>query len=140
MAEFAASLLALMQVADKVIRACSHLISATKDAPRDIVIVSSEVTSLRTILSFFGEADLHRTTAEAMPALFAPGGPIDACRKSIDALERLLPSIPTGEGKKRLFRMADLSWALKESEVLKLLAELNLHKSTLLLALTGNLL
>lgn len=139
MAEFAASIIAFIQLTDTVIRVCSHLIGSAKDAPRDLIIISSEVTSLRAILACFDKDDLHPKTAEALPTLFASTGPIQACYKSIAALECLLPKIPDDGVRKMGFNLSDMAWALKEPRVRKLLAEITLHKSTLLLALTGDL-
>ncbi|KAK4214916.1 hypothetical protein QBC37DRAFT_420170 [Rhypophila decipiens] len=139
MAEVAASIIAFIQLTDTVIRVCSHFIGNAKDAPRDMVIIASEVTSLRAILSCFHQDELHPRTAEALPTLFAPSGPIQACYKAISALERLLPKVPDDATRKTSFNLSDLSWALKDSQVRKLLAEITLHKSTLLLALTGDL-
>ena len=139
MAEFAASIVAFIQLTDSVIRICSHFISSAKDAPRDLVIISSEVTSLRAILACFSKENLHPKTAEALPTLFAPTGPIQACYRSITALECLLPKIPDDGTRRMGFNLSDMAWALKESQVRKLLAEITLHKSTLLLALTGDL-
>lgn len=139
MAEFAASIIAFIQLTDTVIRVCSHVIGNVRDAPRDMVIITSEVTSLRAILSCLHQDDLHPSTAEALPTLFAPSGPIQACYKSITALERLLPKVPDDASARNMsFNLVSLSWALKESQVRKLLAEITLHKSTLLLALTGD--
>jgi hypothetical protein len=76
MAEFAAGIVAFIQVADNVIRVCNYFINIAKDAPRDMIIISGKVTSLRAILSCFSEADLHPMTAEAIPTLFASSGPI----------------------------------------------------------------
>lgn len=134
MAEFAASVVAFIQLADGVIRICSHIIGAAKDAPRDMVMISGEVTSLRAILSCFTDAQLHPKTEEALPTLFAASGPIQGCYRAIVALDRLLPKNPADPGAIR-----KLSWALKEGQVRKLLAEISLHKSTLLLALTGDM-
>ncbi|KAM7214960.1 hypothetical protein V8F06_009637 [Rhypophila decipiens] len=66
-------------------------------------------------------------------------GPIQACYKAISALECLLPKVPDDATRKTSFNLSDLSWALKDSQVRKLLSEVTLHKSTLLLALTGDL-
>jgi hypothetical protein len=136
MAGFAASIAAFVQLADNVI--CSHLIGAAKDAPRDMVMISSEVSSLKAILTCFSEDSLHPSTAQALPTLFAALGPIWACHNSLEALQHLLPKIPINSSERASFRMSDLTWALKESKVRKLLAELNTHKSTLLLALSGD--
>ena len=138
MAEFAASIVAFIQVTDSVIRVCSQIIGSAKDAPRDMVIISGEVTAVRAILTCFAETKLHPKTEEALPTLFAASGPIQACYRSIAALERLLPKLPT-ERRGTSLRMADFGWALKEGQVRKLLAEISLHKSTLLLALTGDM-
>ncbi|KAK5655882.1 hypothetical protein OQA88_5421 [Cercophora sp. LCS_1] len=139
MAEFAASIVAFIQLTDTVIRVCNLYISSVKDAPRDMVIISGEITSLRAILSCLNESNLHAKTIEALPTLFAPSGPIHACYQSITSLERLLPKVSHAEAKKTTFSFTDLAWALKEPQVRKLLAEITLHKSTLLLALTGDL-
>ncbi|RYP39897.1 hypothetical protein DL767_002016 [Monosporascus sp. MG133] len=119
MAEFAASIVAFIHLADSVIRVCSYFISNARDAPRDMVIISSEVTSLRAILSCFNKNDLHPKTAEALPTLFASPGAIQACYKSVTALERLLPTVPDDATRKMSFNMSDLAWALKEPQVRK---------------------
>jgi len=139
MAEVAASIVAFIQLTDSVIRICNHFIGVVKDAPRDLIMISGEVSSLRAILSCFSEDDLHPNTAEALPALCSPHGPIQSCSKAIAALERLLPKVPDDTSKKMGFRLSDLTWVLKEPQVRKLLAEISLHKSTLLLALTGDM-
>lgn len=140
MADYTANIAAFIQVADGIIRVCRHFIHATKDAPRDMVIISGEVTSLRAILLCLGDMHLNPKTASALPSLFAPDGPVSACYKSVSELERLLPRLSSAElAGKGAFSMKQLSWALKDSQVRKLLADINLHKSTLLLALTGDL-
>ncbi|KAK4159498.1 hypothetical protein QBC43DRAFT_326990 [Cladorrhinum sp. PSN259] len=134
MAEFAASIVAFIQLTDGVIRICSHIIGTAKDAPRDMVMISGEVTSLRAILSCFAQTELHPMTRQALSTLFAPCGPIQHCYQSIVELERLLPRNPEDPG-----AINRLTWALKEGKIRKLLADVSLHKSTLLLALTGDM-
>ncbi|KAK3997926.1 hypothetical protein QBC44DRAFT_314667 [Cladorrhinum sp. PSN332] len=134
MAEFAASIVAFIQLTDCVIRVCSHVIGTAKNAPRDMMMISGEVTSLRAILSCFTDAELHPNTEHALPTLFAPTGPIQGCYESIVALEQLLPKDPSDTS-----AIKRLTWALKEGQVRKLLADISLHKSTLLLALTGDM-
>ncbi|KAM3530793.1 hypothetical protein NHJ13051_001233 [Beauveria bassiana] len=140
MAEYAANIAALIQISDGIIRVCRHFIQATKDAPRDLIIISGEVTSLKAILLCLSDTHLNPKTAGAVPSLFALDGPVSACYKSISELERLLPRLSSAElAGKGGFSLKHLSWVLKDSQVRKLLADINLHKSTLLLALTGDL-
>ncbi|EJP64458.1 uncharacterized protein BBA_06452 [Beauveria bassiana ARSEF 2860] len=75
MAEYAANIAALIQISDGIIRACRHFIHATKDAPRDMIIISGEVTSLRAILLCLSDTHLNPKTAGAVPSLFAMDGP-----------------------------------------------------------------
>ncbi|KAM0671062.1 hypothetical protein ACQRIU_001457 [Beauveria bassiana] len=140
MAEYAANIAALIQISDGIIRVCRHFIQATKDAPRDLIIISGEVTSLKAILLCLSDTHLNPKTAGAVPSLFALDGPVSACYKSISELERLLPRLSSAElAGKGAFSLKHISWVLKDSQVRKLLADISLHKSTLLLALTGDL-
>ncbi|KAK4222372.1 hypothetical protein QBC38DRAFT_490069 [Podospora fimiseda] len=136
MAEFAASIIAFIQLTDTVIRVCSHVIGTAKDAPRDMIMISGEVTSLRAILTCFTDSDepLHPNTEQALPTLFSATGPIQGCYQSIVELENLLPKNPSDAS-----AFKRLTWALKEGQIKKLLAQISLHKSTLLLALTGDM-
>jgi hypothetical protein len=136
-----ASVIAFIQLADSVIRLCRDCIEAIKDAPKDMQIIIGEVTSLKAIIESFSAVDLHANTIKLVPSLFEATGPVEACRRCLSALQRLLPvDIPeVSKGKLRKITFAELAWPMKQSRARKLLAEISGHKSTLLLAITGDM-
>ncbi|OIW32698.1 hypothetical protein CONLIGDRAFT_642393 [Coniochaeta ligniaria NRRL 30616] len=137
----AASIVAFVEIADRVIRACKHCIDAVKDAPRDMQIILGEVTSLRAIIDSLSVAELHVNTLKLVPGLLDRTGPVEACHRCLVSLEALLPPTPSqhSHSGRRRITFAELAWPLKESKARKLLAEISLHKSTLLLAITGDM-
>jgi hypothetical protein len=136
-----ASVVAFIQLADNVIRLCNDYIEAIKDAPKDMQIIIGEVTSLKAILESFRAVDLHVNTVKLVPSLFETMGPVESCRRCLVTLQSLLPrdSPEVSQGKLRNLTFADLAWPLKQSKARKLLAEISGHKSTLLLAITGDM-
>jgi hypothetical protein len=136
-----ASVIAFIQLADSVIRLCKDCIEAIKDGPKDMQMIIGEVTSLRAIIESFSAVDLHANTIKLVPSLFEVTGPIEACRRCLSTLQGLLPAdIPeVSRGKLRKITFAELAWPAKQSKARKLLAEISGHKSTLLLAITGDM-
>jgi len=136
-----ASIVAFIGLADKVIRACTYCIETIKDAPKDIQMILGEVTSLRAVVDSLSAAELHDTTVKLIPSLFEKMGPVEACRSCLSALEGLLPTVAYQASSNRRYtiNMMELAWPLKESKARKLLAEISLHKSTLLLAISGDI-
>jgi hypothetical protein len=136
-----ASVVAFIQLAGSVIRLCNDYIQTIKDAPKDMQIIIGEVTSLKAILENFRAVDLHANTIKLVPSLFQTMGPVEACRRCLLTLRSLLPKDKpeVSQGELRRITIADLAWPLKQSKVRKLLAEISGHKSTLLLAITGDM-
>jgi hypothetical protein len=136
-----ASVVAFIQLADSVIRLCNDYVQAIKDAPKDMQMIIGEVTSLKAILESFRAVDLHVNTVTLIPSLFETMGPVEACRRCLLTLQSLLPreNPEDSKGKPRKITLADLAWPLKQSKARKLLAEISGHKSTLLLAITGDM-
>jgi hypothetical protein len=64
-----AGIIAFIQLADSVIRACKECIEAIKDAPKDMQMIIGEVTSLKAILESFSAVDLHVNTIKLVPGL-----------------------------------------------------------------------
>ncbi|KAB5576232.1 hypothetical protein GE09DRAFT_1185021 [Coniochaeta sp. 2T2.1] len=137
----AASIVAFIEITDRVIRTCKHCIDAVKDAPHDVQMILGEVMSLRTIMNSFNPSDELDNTTQLDPRLLDKAGPIEACRRCLVSLEALLPPYPSQGAQigRRRITFAELAWPLKESKARKLLAEVSLHKSTLLLAITGDI-
>jgi hypothetical protein len=137
-----AGVIAFIQLADSVIRACKECIEAIKDAPKDMQMIIGEVTSLKAIIESFSAADVHANTIRLVPSLFEASGPVEACKCCLSALRGLLPpDIPgPSKGKLRRITVRELAWPFgTQSKARKLLAEISLHKSTLLLAITGDM-
>jgi hypothetical protein len=135
-----ASVVAFIQLADSVIRLCNDYIQAIKDTPKDMQMIIGEVTSLKAILESFRAVDLHVNTVTLIPSLFETMGPVEACRRCLLTLQSLLPKENPEDSKGRPRKIiADLAWPLKQSKARKLLAEISGHKSTLLLAITGDM-
>jgi len=130
----AASVIAVMEVADKVIHAIEHCIRAIKDAPRDMRIILAETVSLKAIIETIVSTELNTNSLmDASSLLRSENGPVEECRRCLSTLERLLPTDFT-----RRLSLEMLSWPLKESKVRRILAEISRHKSTLLLALASD--
>ncbi|RYO78800.1 hypothetical protein DL764_010087 [Monosporascus ibericus] len=136
-----ASIVTFIEVTDRIIRACKYCVETIKDAPKDMQMIMGEAISLRAILDSLGAADLHPKSMQLLPDLFGKRGPVEAIRNALSELENLLPKetpgFPTSNSHRRV--LAQLAWPLKESKARKLLAEISHHKSTLLLASTGDI-
>ncbi|KAK0647123.1 hypothetical protein B0T16DRAFT_458984 [Cercophora newfieldiana] len=144
-----ASVLAFVGLTDKIIRATRFCIDGLKDAPSDIRLIFCEVSSLRTIVDILTGPDSDGETAvESVVSTFPLdwAGPIEACRRCLEGLETLLPSVIPGAfntgsttASRRRITLAELAWPLKQSKARKLLAEISQHKATLLLAISGDI-
>jgi len=135
-----ASIIAFVEIAERVIRACEYCIRTVQDAPKDMMMILGETTSLKAIIDSLSAANQPPNISHALPALFRKNGPVEMCRSCLSALENLLPTEPPSysAGNRRI-TFAQLAWPLKESKARKLLAEISHHKSTLLLAITGDM-
>lgn len=148
----AASILAVIQVADRVISLCKFYLALSRDAPSDIRIIWIETSSLRTILDNiqFLAANGHGSN---LNTLAGSDGPVEGCRKALGELSGLFPSdnlnanACDGESgdrsqpKRRKLKdvWATLAWPFKEGTARKLLVEIAHHKTTLNLALTADI-
>ena len=139
-----ASVIAIIQITDRIIGLCKFYIELTQDALSHLRAILIEISALKTIfdnLKFLTGFDGPcSTTAKS---LCGADGPIDGCLRSMIELEKLLPSDSVhlkerGRSKKERLRstMASLAWPLKEKKAQKLLEEITHYKSTITLALT----
>jgi len=141
-----ASILAFVGLADRIIRATKYCIDGLQDAPSDIRMIFCEVSSLRAVVDILtGSEQSAAELCNAPPNIPLDwAGPIEACRRCLASLEALLPSggdAPSGPAapSRRRMTLAELAWPLKQqSKARKLLAEISQHKSTLLLAISGD--
>jgi hypothetical protein len=100
----AASIIAVVQITDRVIHLCKFWLGSLKDAPADIRIILLEVSTLRTILDTIHFVS-DTGTGPVLTCLSGKNGPIEACKEAVAGLESLLPSDhvtqANGTGKKR---------------------------------------
>ncbi|KAF4962594.1 hypothetical protein FSARC_9372 [Fusarium sarcochroum] len=143
----AASVVAIIQIAERIAIACISYIDSVQGYPKDLRAIYVEINSLKIIfqsLRFFDPADDE--DAAALRALEAPNGPVEGCKQAMQELSDLIPSAtPTdktrGHKRRKIRTTLDtLAWPMKTEKAGKLLSELMVHKSTINMALTGQLL
>ncbi|KAK3685175.1 hypothetical protein B0T22DRAFT_537570 [Podospora appendiculata] len=142
------SVIAVIQMADRVIDLCKNYLGAARDAPADLRLILFETSSIKSVLD-----NLHFLTScshgpSTLESLAGGDGPIEGCRRLICELEELLSGPPGGSnedgvaadgGTKRQkvkTVLTALAWPAKGSKAKKLLGQLSQHKETISLALT----
>jgi hypothetical protein len=148
-----ASIIAIYQIADRVIGLCKVYIETVHDAPSDLRKILVEMSALKTIfqdLEFLKGCDSKLSAV--LESMTGNDGAIGACRKAMADMEKLFPqeSVDTshsaGGSSKSSKRMkiackatlVALAWPLKASRAMKLLQDISMHKTTITLALTTN--
>ena len=139
-----ASVVAIIQIADRISGLCKFYIETVRDAPSDLRVILVETSALKTILenlNFLTACDGPDSTAARRTS--GADGPIEGCFRTVTELEKLFPSdsVRTRGRKSPKKRKLDsvlraLAWPLKESKARKLLDEMMRYKTTISLALT----
>ncbi|KAM7184713.1 hypothetical protein V8F33_012827, partial [Rhypophila sp. PSN 637] len=159
--EFAASLIAVVGLADQVIRCCTRYISAVKDCPGDIRVLLIETSTLKSVIGSLevlyktnGGANSDPGLGQLFLGLGRNDGPIKGCRDCLAEIDKLLPDDRTqedgeedhdGAGGKRKKRRAlqptieRLAWPLRETKAKKLVDELRRFRENICLALVVDL-
>jgi hypothetical protein len=139
-----ASIIAFIQVADRVIELSKYYLEAARDAPSDLRAILIETSTLRTIL---GNLQFLASCGHCPTALHIPAGeegPVEGCLRAIKEVEALFPSgysTPKGSksrSKRRKVQnvLAVLAWPFKEERARKLLERLTQYKTTINFALS----
>lgn len=144
----AASIIAVVQIADRIATISKSLIETVQDYPKDLRLFYIETGSLKVIfesLHFLKHDD--PADSALLQRLRGDDGPIQGCKAAMEQLDRLFPSLPLptakGKGTKRIKMqtvLVSLAWPLKADKARKLLDEIMVHKSTINMALQGHLL
>lgn len=141
---FGASVIALIQLTDRVIDLTKFYLEALHDCPHEIRAILVEVTTLKAILTSLEFLASARAGAISVPYLLqqlsGKDGPVEGCKMAVASLEDLLPSGSRGSGGKRRDLRAlwgQLAWPLKQSRAKRLLAEITQYKSSITFALTA---
>ena len=139
-----ASVIAIIQIADRVIRLCKFYIETALDAPSDLRAILIETSTIKTILEnlqFLISCSNGLSTT--LDSLSGADGPIEGCRSVITKMEGLFPPDcaqgPRGSRSKRRkvkTTLTALAWPLKENKARKFLDEMIQYKTTINLALT----
>jgi hypothetical protein len=140
-----ASVIAIIQISDRVIELAKYYIESSANAPSDLRTILVEISTVSAILKSLEY--LHKCD-HIMPTLWNQiHNPIEECRQVITDLEKLFPSdsvtIPTPSrstksSKKRKAKavVAALAWPLKAGRARELLQRIAQYKAILNLALT----
>lgn len=141
-----ASIVAVVQLADRIAGACKYYINTVRDYSKDLQLIVVEMSSLKII---FDSLKLLRDDdpddSRTLQLLLGPDGPVANCRKYMEDLDSLLP--PPGQSgasgskmQKVQATLADLAWPFKSEKAKKTLDNIMQHKATINLALSGELL
>ena len=135
----AASVIALVQVADRIISLCKAYITGVHDAPADLRAILIEVGSVKCVLEVIellgppepGSANILQKLAS----------PLEGCREALTSLETLFPpssSITRGKERRVTLSLASLAWPFKRDKAQRLLRELGRHKANITLGLSAD--
>ncbi|PVH69171.1 hypothetical protein DL98DRAFT_578486 [Cadophora sp. DSE1049] len=142
----AASVIAVIQISDRVIELCKFYIEALVETPSSLRALLIEISTLKTI---FEALHILEKCDRSMPALWtqisAPKGPIKGCRCALTALEKLFPpefaqmsrqDTQLSKRQKVKAAFATLQWPFKQSRAKELLQQIGNYKAVIQLAIT----
>jgi len=135
----AASIMAIIQLADRIVGICKLCIESLEDCPKDFRMILVEISSTRALfdsLQFVQQHDAH--SADFLEKLAGPNGSITGCHTAVKDLESLFPYDDSiyAQGKKKNRQKAQiifktLAWPLKQNKAKELLTRVAQHKITI---------
>ena len=130
------SVVALVQLTDRIVTLCGKYASGIKNAPADIQGLSNEVTALRSVLKRVDE--LNNSSAGSVHTSISDTHELEKrikdCETILSEIERKLNPGQRQSMIRRLGRRT-LKWPFEAEEVAKLMHSLESHKSALLIIL-----
>jgi hypothetical protein len=137
-----ASIIAVIQISDRIIGLTKYYIEGVQDAPRDLHIIRIETSTLKAVFeSLKFVHDSGNAASENFQNLARQDGAIAGCKRVVSDLEKLIgPEVDTTvQGKRRKIHatLSGLAWPLKEGKAKKLLDEMARYKTTITLALSN---
>ncbi|KAG8531308.1 uncharacterized protein KY384_002936 [Bacidia gigantensis] len=138
------AIIAVVQIADRIVSLCKHYIQTVQDAPSDLKIIFVEISALKTILAdleFLKSCDNEPESSKDSHSRVDQ--PVKECLRLVKELEQLFPSgavqtLDQGSKKRKLkARLTELAWPLKETKARRLLEGIRPLKETLNLELTS---
>lgn len=140
---FGASVIAFIQLADRVVSLSKFYLEALDDCPHDIKTILVEITSLKALLEtlnfLIGAKPDADNSSSLLARLASQDGPIEGCRQAVELLEKELPPqvrAPAQKRQKTQDMLRLLAWPLRQSKATKLLAEISRYKESIALAIT----
>ncbi|KAH7085265.1 hypothetical protein BKA63DRAFT_499280 [Paraphoma chrysanthemicola] len=140
-----ASIIAIIQISDRVISCCKFYIESTTDTPAELRVILVEISTLKSVLE---SLQFLQSCTHAAPALWkqlsGQDGPIEECKRSITALEKLFPAgnipvvgrQPVPKRRRMENVRTALAWPLKARQARELLRIIIQQKTLINLALT----
>ena len=144
------SIIAVEQVADRLIGLCRYYIGTAVDTKKDLRAILIEVSSLKGVLeSVQALAAADPDDSAALQMLNGEDGPIQGCQRTLGELERHFPTKTEqaetetrekgdeshGSHQKTLQVVRALKWPFHEKKARKLLDEISRYRATINLAL-----
>jgi hypothetical protein len=127
----AASIIAVVQISEKILTLCGTYASAVKNAKADIGRLQSEVATLLDVLKILkGVAEDENTDETKLSALKTLGETIQQCHSELQDIGTHLNG-----GIGRRFGIRAIKWPFKSNDVNKVIATLERHKTTIDMAL-----
>ncbi len=143
---FGASVVAFLQLTDRVVQLSKSFIDATKDAPTALRRLHAEAASMKDIIDELKRLHDASNPGNSTAIEKATHQPIETCHASVQMLEMELSKlsispahVQTGQGKRQKIKQS-LKWAAGgEDRVKKLVADMINQKATLSLALVSDI-
>ena len=139
----AASVFAVIQIADRIIGACKSYIEGVQDAPSDLRAIFLEISMLKTIFENLKFLLKNNDEMPLLKRLTLQANPLEGCHRAIMDLEKLLPSdrvqasgVDVSRRQRVKASLVMLPWPFMEGKSKKLLDQLSRYKSTIALAIT----
>ena len=136
-----ASVIAVVQIAESVIKLCKVYITGVQDAPTELRAILIEVGSVKCVLETLQllGSSAGSNSVELLKALEGLNGPVEECGEALKALEALFPvpsrSLAKGKWQMAALTLETLAWPFKRGKAQKLLEEIGRHKATISLCL-----
>jgi len=132
-----ASIIAVVQVADRVTTLGYEFYGKVKGASREVMEMITTVSALKTILELlrqFVEIDENARRLPLFQSLCQPDGPLKECEKMLGDIESRIRLKREHSGK-----LKSITWPWQWEEMAKKLKTIEKHKQTFTLALQGDI-
>lgn len=129
------SIVAVIQITERIITLTKHGIEAVRDAPRDLHLIRIEVSTLKAVFE-----SLLLQDSEAAETDGALSTAVEGCKGSVLQLEELVgPKQTAGDGTRQKLQetMSKFAWTGKKVKAKKILDDIAQYKQTIMLCLSA---